>query len=125
MCKQHLLATSLLVILSGCASEPEYQGVANILNSPIATLLNVIFLYFALQPSLIPIKRLLLQSLTNNYYEATISKGEAYNSAVKHWLKAKGYSNIAWSLSDNNRAILSSPSTGELIFSGSLKQTLV
>ncbi|AAW88267.1 hypothetical protein VF_B0025 (plasmid) [Aliivibrio fischeri ES114] len=127
MRKQHLLATSLLVILSGCASEPEYQGDGeyfeltnrHVIERDLSVFRSTTVINTS-KAAVAPITQ-----PTNDYYEATISQGEAYNSAVKRWLKAEGYSNIAWSLSDNNRAILSSPSTSELIFSGSLKQALV
>ncbi|MUK76587.1 hypothetical protein GNP84_06660 [Aliivibrio fischeri] len=61
----------------------------------------------------------------HDYYEASVSVGEPYNTALKRWLKTEGYNNIAWSFNATNRALLSSPSNKALSFHGSLKQALV
>lgn len=127
MRKPHLLATSLLVILSGCASEPEYQGEGEYFELTNRHVIERDLSVFR-STTVIDTNKAVVQAPVApaaEYYEAVVNKDEPYNSAIKRWLKAEGYSNIAWSLTDTNRALLSSYSGAELSFSGSLKQALV
>ena len=127
MRKRHLLAVSLLIVLSGCSSEPEYQGEGEYFELTNRHIIERDLSVFRSTTVVDTNKAVALAPFApvSDYYEAVVNKGEAYNSAIKRWLKAEGYSNIAWSLTDTNRALLSSQSVGGVVFSGSLKQALV
>ena len=127
MRKRHLLAVSLLVVLSGCSSEPEYKGEGEYFELTNRHIIERDLSVFRSTTVVDTNKAVALAPFApvSDYYEAVVNKGEAYNSAIKRWLKAEGYSNIAWSLTDTNRALLSSQSVGGVAFSGSLKQALV
>ena len=127
MRKRHLLATSLLIVLSGCSSEPEYQGEGEYFELTNRHVIERDLSVFR-STTVIDTNQAVVQAPfvpVADYYEAVVNKDEPYNSAIKRWLKAEGYSNIAWSLTDTNRALLSSSSGAALSFSGSLKQALV
>ncbi|MCY9828833.1 hypothetical protein [Vibrio chagasii] len=119
------LGVVVVLGLSGCASEPAYQGQGEAFRLASINLIErdlslISPADVALTTASHPVNQGEVVPLTT----FAVKKGESGERTLRRWFKSQGAQEIAWSMSAEYQALLNEPSTARQHFEGSLKKVI-